>query len=56
MFCQVEAQNRKIAFEKSTLQEALNKASSRREIGIRGLLHGILRALQDDGCFGVHVG
>ena len=28
MFCQVEAQNRKIAFEKSTLQEALNKASS----------------------------
>ena len=28
VFCQVEAQNRKIAFEKSTLQEALNKASS----------------------------
>lgn len=28
VYCQVEAQNREIKFEKSTLQEALNKASS----------------------------
>ena len=32
VFYQVEAQNRKIAFEKTTLREALNKAASERKL------------------------
>ena len=44
-YCQAESQNREIEFEKSTLQDALNKATAAGKNGFRGLLHGILRPL-----------